>query len=105
MDPISFEKLKEIEARLVEVEAGMSDPVVAQDPAAFQKLARESKEISPIVERYRAYKKVLQELTKVEEMAEVMRREIAHAGLSVIIAARPCIPYLKRKKKDHENAE
>jgi peptide chain release factor 1 len=71
MDPISFEKLKEIEARLVEVEAGMSDPAVAQDPAAYRKLARESKEISPIVDRYRAYKEVLQELTKVEEMARV----------------------------------
>ena len=71
MDPISFEKLKEIEARLVEVEAGMSDPVIAQDPAAYQKLARESKEIAPIVDRYRAYKAVLQELTTVEEMARV----------------------------------
>jgi peptide chain release factor 1 len=71
MDAISFEKLKEIEARLVEVEAGMSDPAVAQDPAAYQKLARESKELVPIVDRYRAYKAVLQELTKVEEMARV----------------------------------
>jgi peptide chain release factor 1 len=71
MDAISFEKLKEIEARLVEVEAGMSDPAVAQDPAAYQKLARESKELVPIVDRYRAYKAVLQELTKVEEMVRV----------------------------------
>jgi indolepyruvate ferredoxin oxidoreductase alpha subunit len=45
--------------------------------------------------------------TKIEEMAEVMKREIAHEGLSVIIAARPCIPYLQRKKKEEkaENAE
>ena len=71
MDAISFEKLKEIEARLVEVEAGMSDPAVAQDPAAYQKFARESKELVPIVDRYRAYKAVLQELTKVEEMVRV----------------------------------
>ncbi len=71
MDAISFEKLKEIEARLVEVEAGMSDPAVARDPAAYQKLARESKELVPIVERYRAYKAALQELTKVEEMVRV----------------------------------
>ena len=82
MDPISFEKLKEIEARLVEIEAGMSDPAVAQDPTAYQKLARESKEIAPIVDRYRAYKEVLQELTKVEEMARVETdpelREMAH---------------------------
>ena len=83
MDAISFEKLKEIEARLVELEAAMSDPAIAQDPPAYQKLAKESKEISPVVERYRAYKAVLQELTKVEEMARVETdaelREMAQA--------------------------
>lgn len=83
MDAISFEKLKEIEARLVEVEAGMSDPAVAQDPSAFQKLAKESKELVPVVEKYRAYKDVLQELTKVEEMARAEEdaelREMAQA--------------------------
>jgi len=83
MDAISFEKLKEIEARLVEVEAAMSDLAIAQDPPAYQKFAKESKEISPVVERYRAYKTVLQELTKVEEMARVETdaelREMAQA--------------------------
>jgi peptide chain release factor 1 len=69
MDPISFQKLKEIEARLVELEAGMSDPAIARNPTAYQKLARESKELVPVVDRYRSYKDVLQELTQVEEMA------------------------------------
>jgi peptide chain release factor 1 len=70
MDAITFQKLKDIEARFAEVEATMSDPDVVQDQSAYQRLARESKEIRPIVERYRAYKSVLQELTKVEEMAK-----------------------------------
>ena len=48
----------------------MSDPTVAQDPSAFQKLARESKDITPVVERYRAYKETLTELAKVQEMAK-----------------------------------
>ena len=63
MDAITFQKLKDIEARFGAVEAQMSDPAVAQDPPAYQRLAKESKEISPIVERYRAYKETLQELT------------------------------------------
>jgi peptide chain release factor 1 len=95
MDPISFEKLKEIEARLVEVQAGMSDPAVAQDPSAYQKLARESKELSPIVERYRAYKEVLQELTKVEEMARVEAdpelRQMAHEEIHALEARRDAL--------------
>ncbi len=82
MDGITFQKLRDIEARYAEVAAAMSDPAVVQDLGAYQKLARESKEISSIVERFRAYKDTLQELTKVQEMARVESdpelREMAH---------------------------
>src|SRR5512143_3267418 len=82
MDGITFQKRREIEARYETVEASMSDPTIAQDPPAYQKLARESKEIGPIVERYRAYKDTLGELTKVQEMAKAETdpelREMAH---------------------------
>jgi protein subunit release factor A len=40
MDGITFQKLRDIEARFDQVEASMSDPAVAQDPSAYQKLAR-----------------------------------------------------------------
>jgi peptide chain release factor 1 len=48
----------------------MSDPAVVQDPSAYQRLAKESKDIAPAVDRYRAYKGVLSELAKVQEMAK-----------------------------------
>jgi len=90
MDGITFQKLREIEARFAEVEAGMSDPAVAQDPAAYQKLAREAKEIGSVVERYRAYKDALQEIAKVQEMARVETdpelREMAHEEARVLEA-------------------
>jgi peptide chain release factor 1 len=82
MDAITFQKLKDIEARFDALQSQMSLPEVAQDPPAYQKLARESKEIGPIVERYRAYKGALAELTKVQEMArnevDAELRELAH---------------------------
>jgi peptide chain release factor 1 len=82
MDGITFQKLRDIEARFSEVEARMSEPAVAQDPSAYQKLAREAKEIAPIVERYRAYKDALQELAKVQEMVKAESdpelKELAH---------------------------
>ena len=82
MDGITFQKLRDIEARFAEVESRMSDPAVAQDPPAYQKLAREAKEIAPIVERYRAYKDALQELAKVQEMVKAETdpelKELAH---------------------------
>ena len=95
MDAITFQKLRDIEARFVALEAHMSDPAVTQDPAAFQRLARESKEISSIVERYRAYKEALQELTKVQEMARAESdpelRELAHEELKSLEAKRDAL--------------
>jgi len=70
VDPLSFQKLKDVEARLDVLERQMSDPAVASDPSAFQRLAKESKEITPAVERFRGYKATLAELTKVQEMAK-----------------------------------
>jgi len=95
LDSITFQKLKDIEARFAEVERGMSDPDVVQDPSAYQKLAKESKEISPIVERYRAYKVALGEITKVQEMAKVETdpdlREMAHEEIRSLEAKRDAL--------------
>jgi peptide chain release factor 1 len=95
MDGITFEKLRDIESRFAEVEAQMSDPAVAQDPPAYQKLAREAKEISPIVERYRSYKDALQELAKVQEMVKAETdpelREMAHEEARVLEARRDAL--------------
>src|SRR5438552_16285090 len=95
MDSITFEKLKDIEARYAEVEAAMSDPDVARDPSAYQRLARESREISPIVDRYRAYKAALGELTKVQEMiraeSDPEMREMAHEELRALESRRDAL--------------
>ncbi len=42
---------------------------------------------------------------RVEEMAEVFRREIAHRGLSVVIAARECIETAKRRRREEKKGE
>jgi len=95
MDGITFQKLRDIEARFAAVEAAMADPAVAQDPSAYQKLARESKESRPVVERYRAYKDALQELAKVEEMARAEEdpelREMAHEEVRALEAKRDAL--------------
>jgi len=95
LDSITFQKLKDIEARFAEVERGMSDPKVAQDPPVYQKLAKESKEIAPIVERYRAYKNALAEITKVQEMARLEAdpdlREMAHEEIRSLESKRDAL--------------
>ena len=100
MDALTFEKLREVEARFALVETSMTDPAIASDPAAYQKLAREAKEMSPIVSRYRSYKDVLAELAKVEEMARSESdpdlREMAHEEARTRRRFRTCFRFFDR---------
>jgi peptide chain release factor 1 len=95
MDAITFQKLKDVESRLGQVESRMSDQEVATDPTAYQRLAREAKDLVPIVEGYRSYKGVLAELTKVQEMikveADAELREMAHEELHALEARRDAL--------------
>ena len=50
-----LDKLKQIEEKFVEIEQKMAQPEVYSDPAAYAKLAREQKELAPVVEAYRQY--------------------------------------------------
>jgi peptide chain release factor 1 len=95
MDAITFQKLKDIEARFGVLEGQMSDSAIVQDPSAYQRLAKESKEIAPIVERYRAYKATLAEITKVQEMArseaDPELREMAHEEIRALESRRDAL--------------
>jgi peptide chain release factor 1 len=95
VDSITFQKLRDIEERFRALESQMSDPAVVQDPPLYQRLARESKDMTPIVERYRAYKDTLAELTKVQEMAKVEAdvelRELAHEESRALEARRDAL--------------
>ncbi len=52
-----LEKVKLIEEKYIEIEKRMASPEVYSDPQLVAKLAREQKEIAPIVEAFRAYEK------------------------------------------------
>jgi peptide chain release factor 1 len=95
MDAVTFQKLKELEGRFAVVETQMSDPQTVQDQPAYQKLAREAKDLQPVVERYRAYKQALGEITKVQELvrgeADAELRELAHEELRTLEARREAL--------------
>lgn len=63
-----LEKLKAIEEKYVEIERKMQQPEVYSDPALYAKLAREQKEIAPVVEAYRRYVKCLQAVEEAKEL-------------------------------------
>ncbi|NLM83803.1 MAG: peptide chain release factor 1 [Clostridiales bacterium] len=73
-----FDKLREIEGKYLELEKRMQDPSVYTDPAMYAKLAREQKDIAPVVEAYRKYKRAEQNKREAEELlSDPEMKEIA----------------------------
>ena len=52
-----LEKLRGIEEKYIEIEKRLADPSVYGDVSQYAKLAKEQKELEPVVAAYRAYKK------------------------------------------------
>lgn len=63
-----FEKLSFIEERYNELSEQISDPAVIADQDKFRKLCKEQSDITPIVEKYREYKKLTQDMEDSEAM-------------------------------------
>jgi peptide chain release factor 1 len=57
-----LQRLEEIERRFQLIEEGLADPGVTQRPQEYQRLAKEHSELSVLVESFRAYRRVLDEL-------------------------------------------
>ncbi|MFQ5656541.1 MAG: peptide chain release factor 1 [Candidatus Methylomirabilales bacterium] len=66
-----LDKLKEIETQYEELSLKLADPVVLQDPATYQRHAKAHAEFHPIVEKYRAYRRLIRE----EEEAAALLEE------------------------------
>ncbi len=63
-------KLKEAEEKYLHLEASMSDPAVASDPARSAEIARAYKSLTPLIEAYRAYAKSEQTAREARELLE-----------------------------------
>jgi len=79
-----FPKLEEVENRFEELEKLLADSRIFGNPREMQKLARERAEISRLVETYRAYKKVMEEIKESHDLlleSEGEMRELAKSEL------------------------
>ena len=63
-----LEKLELVEKRLNEIEQALAAEVLYSDPQAAAKLLKERKEILPVVEAFRSYKKAQRDLQDAEEL-------------------------------------
>ncbi|MCA9553632.1 MAG: peptide chain release factor 1 [Myxococcales bacterium] len=65
-----FEQLNDVERRFDEVTQKMSDPQVAQDIEALKKLGQERRRLEVVVELYRTYKQLRDDLAGARELLE-----------------------------------
>ncbi|MBQ8540364.1 MAG: peptide chain release factor 1 [Clostridia bacterium] len=83
-----FDKLAFIEEKYEELSQKISDPEVISDIGSWRKLMKEHSDMTPIVEKYKEYKAVMQTISDAEEMLldkpdadfeELLREEISEA--------------------------
>ncbi len=63
-----FEKLSFIEERFTDLAEKISDPAVIADQDTWRKLCKEHSDITPIVEKYRAYKQTRETVEEAKEL-------------------------------------
>ena len=51
-----IEKLEKAEARFVKLEESLADPEIYKDQESYAALMKERKALTPVIEKYRAYK-------------------------------------------------
>ncbi len=84
-----LDKLQKIAERLAEVERQLADPAVYSDRHAMTKLSREQKELTPVVEAYRAYAQAEADIAAATDMlSDPELRELGQEELTAAKAER-----------------
>ncbi|MBR3893838.1 MAG: peptide chain release factor 1 [Clostridia bacterium] len=80
-----LKKLGEAEEKYQHLEASLSDPAVASDPARFVDVMKEYRALTPIIEKFRDYRKteeaIAEILTLLESESDVELRQLANEEL------------------------
>jgi peptide chain release factor 1 len=82
-----FDKLTAVESSYDELMKQLADPSVQADPAMYRRHAKTLSELEPLVERFRQYKGVSQQIAQTEELvktADADMRELATEELKAL---------------------
>jgi peptide chain release factor 1 len=80
-------KLEEVENRFLKLEESLSDAEILKNPSAYQKLAKEHSELSPLISKYRRYKSLSDQMVENRELLEdsdPQMRELAKGEIEAI---------------------
>jgi peptide chain release factor 1 len=87
-----FDKLNAVEAQYERLMAEMSDPAVQADTTKFRSHSKALSEMQPLVEKFREYKEVVEQLTATEGlMKDPDMRELAQEELHSLEARRDAL--------------
>jgi peptide chain release factor 1 len=105
-----FDRLSNMEARYESLSRDMSDPSLVNDQKKFQAIAKEHRDMEPIVEKYRQYRKVADGIAEAKAMlAEPDFKEMAEEELASLeprleeLAAELKIMLLPKDPNDEKN--
>ena len=82
-----FEKLTAVESSYEDLMKQLADPAVQADPTTYRKHAKTLSELEPLVDRFRQYKGVSQEIAQTEELvktADADMRDLAGEELKTL---------------------
>lgn len=82
-----FDKLTAVESSYEDLMKQLADPAVQADPTTYRKHAKTLSELEPLVERFRQYKAVSQEIAQTEELvktADADMRDLAGEELKTL---------------------
>jgi peptide chain release factor 1 len=89
------DKLQEIEERYEELSRKLADPSVLQDPTTFQRHAKAHAALHPLVEKYRAYQRLMREQDEatalLEEATDPELRALADGELRALKGQREAL--------------
>ncbi len=92
-----FQKLEDVEKRYEDLTEKISDPEVIAQNKEWQKMMKEHSELTPIVEKYREYKKLEQSIKDNEEMlSDPELKELAQEEIKI---AKEKLPQIEEEIK------
>lgn len=96
-----FDKLEAVEVRFEEISAKMADPSVIANSSLLTDLMKEHKQLEPIVEKYKEYKKVKSDALGASEMLQMagLDHELKELAEEELLAAKEAISVLSNELK------
>lgn len=93
------EKLKAVESRFISIEDSLGDPDIMSDTARYAELMKEYKNLSPIIEKYREYKKCKNDEEGARELAEAGDSDLRELAFDELKACRERAETLEEELK------